>query len=327
MHAIIYNNTGGPEVLTLADIPTPSPGPEQLLVRVQAAALNRADLLQRRGKYSPPAGESTILGLEIAGEITALGSQVTHHKIGDRICGLVGGGAYAEYCLIDHKVAMPIPSNLSYIEAAAIPEAFLTASEALFTLGDLQTGENILIHAGGSGVGTAAIQLAQQVQAQIYATVGSNEKKTKLDITLHPAAIINYKEENFAEQLKQLTQNKGVNVIIDFIGASYFAENLQSLSMQGRLVCVGLMGGTTAEINLERVLRQRLQIKGLIMRARSIAEKRVMTQHFIHRWLPLFASGKLKPIIDSVFPLQEAQAAHRQMESNTSFGKIILTLA
>jgi putative PIG3 family NAD(P)H quinone oxidoreductase len=327
MQAIILTQFGGPEVLTFSEIPTPQPGPEQLLVRVKATALNRADLLQRKGKYPPPADESNIPGLEISGEVAAIGKDVTDYKVGDRVFGLVGSGAYAEYCIIDHQVAMPIPESLSYIEAAAIAEAFLTASEAIFSLGNLQPDESILIHAGGSGVGTAGIQLAKQIGATVFTTVGSADKQEKLNNAFHPDGILNYKQEDFAETLQQLTKQRGVNVIIDFIGASYLAKNLESLQSQGRLICVGLMGGTKTEIDLARVQKQRLQIKGLVMRVRSLAEKRMISQHFIQRWLPLFAEGKLKPVIDSVFPFADIQAAHTRMESNLNFGKIVLEVS
>lgn len=326
MQAITITTPGGPEVLALANIPKPTPGPEQLLVRVKATALNRADLLQRRGKYSPPPGESDILGLEISGEVAEIGADVSNFKVGDRVCGLVGSGAYAEYCVIDYKVAMPIPDNLSYIQAAAIPEAFLTASEAVFTLGNLKKGETILFHAGGSGVGTAGIQLAQRIGAHVFATVGTEDKKEKLNTAFHPDLIIDYKQNDFAAEIKHHTHNKGVNVIIDFIGASYLNYNLQSLKSQGRLIIVGLMGGNKTEIDLERILRQRLQIKGLVMRIRSNKEKRDITQNFITRWLPFFAEGLLRPVVDSVFPFDQVQAAHQRMESNANFGKIILEL-
>lgn len=325
MQAITLKHFGNPDVLTFSELPTPTPGPEQLLVRVKATALNRADLIQRRGKYPPPPGESEILGLEIAGEVVAIGDHVLEYKIGDAVFGLVGSGAYAEYCLIDHKVAMPIPEGLSFVEAAAVAEAFLTANEALFTLGNLQANENILIHAGGSGVGTAGIQLANQVNAHVFTTVGSTEKIKKLN-SFHTDAIINYKTEDFANEIQMFTQQQGVDVIIDFIGASYFEKNMRLLKPNGRLICVGLMGGATAEINLDRVLRQRLQIKGLVMRIRSLADKRAIAQRFKERWLPLFSTGQLKPVIDSVFSWKDVQKAHQYMEDNLNFGKIVLEI-
>lgn len=323
MFAILQKTTGGPEVLTLGEAPLPTPGPEQLLVRVRATALNRADLLQRRGKYPPPPGESTIIGMEIAGEVSAIGENVHGFSKGQRVFGLVGGGGYAEYCLIDHGCAMTIPEGYSFEEAAAVPEAFLTANEAIFTLGELQSSENILIHAGASGVGTASIQLANQVNANIYTTVSSSEKKAKV-LELGATAAINYKQYDFAVEIPKLTQDKGIDVIIDFVGAEYLMRNLQLLNPGGRLICVGLMGGTKAEINLDRILMQRLQIKGLIMRKRSLAEKREITQRFCNQWMTALAERKIHPVIDSIFPLSEVQKAHERMESNANVGKIIL---
>ncbi|EKD53768.1 MAG: hypothetical protein ACD_60C00156G0010 [uncultured bacterium] len=325
MHAIIFKNLGPPSVLEWSTVPDLVPGPDQLLVRVKAAALNRADLLQRRGKYPPPPGESSILGLEIAGDVSAIGKNVTHYQLGDRVFGLVGGGGYAEYCLIDAHTAMPIPENLTYSEAAAIPEAFLTANEALFNLGGLEMGETVLIHAGGSGIGTAAIQLAKMVGAIVLTTIGSPEKIRKVE-TLQPAAIFNYKEENFIETVQSYTHDHGVDVLIDFLGGPYFVRNLQILSITGRLISIGSMSGGNAEINLDLVRKKRLQIKGLIMRSRSLKEKRMITERFKEKWLPLIATGELKPVIDSVFAMKDASIAHEYMEKNAHVGKIILEI-
>jgi NADPH2:quinone reductase len=323
MHAVILNGFGGIEVLTIADVPQPLPNPEQVLVHVKACALNRADLLQRRGKYPPPAGESDILGMEMAGQIVAMGENVTGFGIGEKVFGLVGSGAYAEYCLIDQGMVIPIPAHLSYIEAACIPEAFLTAHEAVFSLGQLQKNETILIHAGGSGVGSAAIQLAQQMHATIFTTVGSAEKAHKIK-NLGAHEIINYKQQDFAAEIMRTTEQRGVNVIIDFVGASYLAAHLQLLQIGGRLSLVGLMSGTEAPIDLQQIQKKRLQLKGLAMRTRPIAEKRAVTATFKTRWLPLFETGKLKPVLDSVFPFTDVQAAHQHMEKNLNVGKIVL---
>ena len=325
MHAIILKNPGEPEVLTWSQVLDLIPAPEQLLVRVKAAGLNRVDLLQRRGKYPPPPGESPILGLEIAGEVAAMGKDITHYHVGDRVFGLVGSGGYAEYCVIDAKTAMLIPNELSYIEAAAIPEAFLTANEAIFTLGELKAGETILIHAGASGVGSAGIQLAKQAGAVVFTTVSSSEKMQKV-AALQPTAIFNYKNQDFVTEIQTRTQHQGVNVILDFIGGSYLTRNMESLSAAGRLICVGLMGGATAEINLDVLLKKRLQIKGLIMRTRSLEDKRRMAEHFKTKWLPLIANRQIKPIIDSVFALKDASKAHAYMEKNIHVGKIVLEI-
>ena len=322
MLGIIGDSAGA---LSLTTISRPIPTASQLLVRVKATALNRADLLQRRGKYPPPPGESEILGLEIAGEVAAVGCDVTRFSIGDRVFGLVGGGGYAEYCLIDHEVAMPIPDTLSYVEAAAVPEAFLTANEAIFTLGDLQPHETILIHAGASGVGTAGIQLAHHIGATVLTTVGTAEKEAYV-LALRADAAINYKQMDFVTALKSLTHNQGVNLILDLIGANYLMRNLQSLCPNGRLICVGLLGGAKTEIDLGYLLKQRLQMKGLIMRSRTLDDKRAMTQRFCHQWLSLLAERKIYPIIDSIYPLADAQKAHEKMEANGNIGKIVLEI-
>lgn len=325
MRAVTFTQFGEPNVLTLSDIPQPTPLAEQLLVRVKATALNRADLLQRRGKYAPPAGEPTTMGLEIAGDVVAIGSAVTQHAIGDRVFGLVGGGGYAEYCVIDQGTAMPIPSSLSYIEAAAIPEAFLTANEAIFTLGECQKNQTLLLHAGGSGISTAGIQLAHHCGASVFVTYGSPDKQSKI-AAFKPEAMIPYKETSFADAIQTLTNHRGVDVIVDFIGASALENNLSSLAEGGRLICVGLMGGRTSEINLDLILKRRLQIKGLIMRTRSLADKRAMTTAFCKNWLPALAKQEIKPVIDSVFLFSDVKKAHERMENNLNVGKIILQI-
>jgi putative PIG3 family NAD(P)H quinone oxidoreductase len=323
MRAIIYDEFGGPQVLRLAEMPAPEPNAHQLLVRVKACALNRADLLQRKGKYPPPAGESDILGLEIAGEVVSVPDGNTHFKPGDHVFGLVGSGAYAEYCLLDQGMAMLMPPGCSFAQAAAIPEAFLTAQEALFTLGQLATNDSILIHAGASGVGTAAIQLAALKTTAIFTTVSTDEKMEKIK-SLGCQHIINYKTDDLFFELQKLTENKGFNVIIDFVGAKYLDNHLQLLQPDGRLVIVGLMGGTNAEINLSLIQKNRLQLKGLAMRTKTLAEKRALTARFKQDYLPLFATGKLKPIIDSTFSFQDVQLAHQHMENNANVGKIVL---
>jgi putative PIG3 family NAD(P)H quinone oxidoreductase len=326
MQAISLRHFGGPEVLTPSELPQPIPGPDQLLVHVKACALNRADLLQRRGKYPPPPGESDILGLEIAGQVVGMGSNVTGFGCGEKVFGLVGSGGYAEYCLLDQGMAMQIPENFSYAQAAAIPEAFLTAQEALFSLGQLSQYETVLIHAGGSGVGSAALQLAAQVNANVFTTTSTADKYERIKAFGLPT-IINYKQQDVAAEILRLTHDKGVNVIIDFIGASYLPAHLRLLQDAGRLVFVGLMGGHEAQIDLSTIHRKRLQLKGLIMRGRSMAEKRLITHYFKERWLPLFSQGMLQPVIDSIFPFKDANLAHEYMEKNLNVGKIILSLA
>lgn len=325
MQAITVAAPGGPEVLRLSTVPDPVPAPEQLLVRVRATALNRADTLQRRGQYPPPAGESDILGLELAGDVLAVGSATQGFAPGDRVFGLVGGGGYAEQAVIDYRMAMRIPSRWDYIYAAAIPEVFFTANETLFTLGGLQRGESVLIHAGASGVGTAGIQMARQAGARVWITAGSAEKIART-LELGAEAGINYKEEDFAIRLQALTNKAGVDLIQDFIGAAYFQRNLQCLKVGGRLVLVGLMGGTKIEADLGLIMRKRLAVIGSVMRSQSLASKIAITRRFRERWLPLLEDGVLRPIMDTTFPLAEAEAAHRYMEENRNTGKIMLVV-
>lgn len=323
MQAITFAQPGGPEVLQLTIAPDPTPAPGQVLVRVRATALNRADTLQRRGAYPPPPGESDILGLELAGEIEAVGSTVRDLKPGDRVFGLVGGGGYAEKAIIDARMAMPIPDGWSFTDAAAVPEVFFTAQETMFTLGGLKAGETVLIHAAASGVGTAGIQMARAVGARVLITAGSAEKIRRC-LDLGAQAGCNYKEKDFAEWIKEVTNGQGVELIEDFIGAAYWERNLKSLKTCGRLVLVGTMGGVKVETSLLLIMSKRLQIFGSVLRARPLVEKIEVTQRFQKNWLPLLAAGRIKPIVDNVFPLARAADAHRYMEENKNFGKIIL---
>ena len=324
MQAIIRTEDGGPEVLQLAEAPSPTPTATQLLVDVHTTALNRADLIQRRGGYPPPPGESEVLGLEIAGTVSEVGDAVADGiSKGDRVFGLVGGGGYAEQAVIDYRMAMPIPDGWSFEQAAAVPEVFFTANENIFTLGKLSAGETILIHAGGSGVGSAGIQISECAGATVFITAGTPEKIDKCK-ALGATEGINYKTTDFVTEIQRLTDGQGVDVVLDFIGAPYLARNLSLLKTEGRLLQVGLIAGATAEINLGAVMRNRLQIIGSVMRPQSIDEKIAITQRFVERWLPELKRGVLQPIIDTVFPLAEARQAHAYMEANRNFGKILL---
>lgn len=325
MEAIIRTGDGGPEVLQLSEVPAPKPTATQLLVDVHATALNRADLIQRRGGYPPPPGDADILGLEIAGTVAAVGRAVEGVSEGDRVFGLVGGGGYAAQAVIDYRMAMPIPDSWRFEEAAAVPEVFFTANENIFTLGELAAGETILIHAGGSGVGTAGIQISHHAGANVFVTAGTSEKIHKCK-TLGAIEGINYKTADFVAEIEHLTGGEGVDVVLDFIGAPYLEQNLSILKTKGRLLQVGLIGGATAEIDLGTLMRKRLKIIGSVMRPQSIDEKIAITQRFVDRWLPELKNGTLKPVIDSVFPLAEARQAHTYMEANRNFGKIILKL-
>jgi putative PIG3 family NAD(P)H quinone oxidoreductase len=325
MRAITFDSPGGPEVLHLAEVPDPLLGREDLLVRVHATALNRADTLQRRGQYPPPPGESDVLGLELAGVVEAVGAETRGFVPGDRVFGLVGSGGYAERAVIDYRMAIPMPHGWDFVQAAAVPEVFFTANETLFTLGNLQKGQTVLIHAGASGVGTAGIQMARHAGARVFVTAGSADKIART-VELGAEAGVNYKEEDFAACVLELTHKAGVDVIQDFIGAAYWQRNLQCLKVGGRLILVGLMGGTKVEADLGLLLRKRVHVIGLVMRSQPLENKIVMTQRFRERWLPLLESGAIRPIIDTTFPLAEAAAAHRYMEENRNVGKIMLVV-
>lgn len=323
MKAVIRTGDGGPEVLQLGDAPTPQPTENQLLVDVHVTALNRADMIQRRGGYPPPPGESEILGLEIAGTVAAIGSAVEGFAGSERVFGLVGGGGYAEQAVIDYRMAMPIPDDWGFEKAAAVPEVFFTANENIFTLGKLSAGETILIHAGGSGVGSAGVQIAHRAGARVFVTAGTSAKIASCE-KLGATAGINYKTADFVAEIQRLTNDEGVDVVLDFIGAPYLARNLSILKTWGRLLQVGLIGGSTTEIDLGTVMRNRLKLIGSVMRPQSLEEKIRITRRFMERWLPELKAGTLQPIIDTVFPLAQARDAHAYMEANRNFGKILL---
>jgi putative PIG3 family NAD(P)H quinone oxidoreductase len=324
MKAIIVKKPGGPEVLEWLDTPDPELQSDELLVRVEAAAVNRADLLQRRGLYPPPPGASPILGMEMAGEVLEVGAACgSNWQPGQRVMALLAGGGYAEKVTVPAVQAMPLPGNLSFEEGAAIPEAFLTAYLNLFGLGELKEGQTVLIHAGGSGVGTAAIQLAREARATVLVTAGSAEKLERCR-QLGATGLINYRQEAFAAKVKELTGGQGVNLILDFIGADYFEANLASLALYGRLVLIGQLSGSKVQLDLGQIMRRRLHITGTTLRARSQEEKASLVRQLSDFALPRFADGRLRPVIDSVFPISQAGEAHRYMESNQNFGKIIL---
>ena len=324
MRAIPLTQTGGPEVLTIQEAPIPCPSNSDVLVKVHATALNRADLLQRKGKYPLPADTTPIPGLELAGEVVAIGKNVTQFAVGNRVCGLVNGGAYADYALLDEHMAIPIPDSLSFIEAAAIPEAFLTAQEAVFTLGKLGKDQSILIHAGASGVGSAAIQLARLVTDNIYFTASTNEKITAM-LRMGALQGINYKTQDFFNILHD-AQGLTLDVIVDFVGGDYFAKHIQLLKRGGHLTQVAFMNGKQANLNLHQLVFKQLHINGLIMRMRPLAQKREITRRFITELLPKFAAKKLKPIIDSEFNFTAMPDAHRRMEANLNIGKIVINM-
>ncbi|HET9984134.1 MAG TPA: NAD(P)H-quinone oxidoreductase [Longimicrobiales bacterium] len=324
MRAIVITRPGGPEVLQERIVPDPEPGPGEIRVRVLAAGVNRADLLQRRGAYPAPAGwPSDIPGLEYAGTVESVGPDASRWLPGDRVMGLVGGGAYAELVVVDERAAVAAPERLSPAEAAAVPEAFVTAHDALFTQVDLRAGETVLIHAVGSGVGTAALQLAKAAGAAVFGTQRSEWKLDRardlgLDVAIPGGA------EDFADAVLRETAGGGVDAILDLVGGGYLAGNIRSLAPRGRLIVVGLVAGRRAELDLDRVLTRRLHIMGTVLRSRSEAEKIEATRAFADSVLPLLESGVVRPIIDTVYPMTEAAEAHREMEENRNFGKIVL---
>jgi tumor protein p53-inducible protein 3 len=323
MRAVQIKAFGGPDELYMGEWPLPVPGERDVLVKVEATALNRADSLQRQGKYPPPAGESPILGLEMAGRVSARGAGVSKWQIGDEVCGLLGGGGYAEYVCIHEELAMPVPAGLSTIEAAAIPEVFLTAYQSLCWLARLQAGETVLIHAGASGVGTAAIQLARAMGGQAIVTASAGKHGACLQLGAEKA--IDYQQEDFAVEVLAHTANKGVDVVLDFIGAPNLPRNLEVLRPDGRLVLLALMGGAQAErLSLGPVLSKRLQILGSTLRARPLAYKIELSQALYRFAWPLFEQGQLKPVVDTVFDWEDAAEAHRYLEANRNVGKILL---
>jgi len=326
MRAIVVTEPGGPENLKLSEVPEPPLRDGHVTVRVKATALNRADLLQRRGLYPPPKGETDILGLECSGVVEALGAGVSSLSVGDRVMALLPGGGYAERVVVHEKMAIPVPGTLSFEQAAAVPEAFLTAREALFTLGGLRAGDVTLIHAAAGGVGSAAVQLARQAGAQVVATAGSAEKLDRVR-ALGATTLVNYRTEDFAEAVMTASGGKGANVILDFVGAAYWPKHAQCLATAGRVVVIGVLGGASADVNLAQLLMRRFQILGLVMRSRGLPDKIAITQSFIRESLPLLADGTLVPVVDSVFPLEQACDAHERMERNDNVGKIVLSVA
>ncbi len=325
MRAVIVQLPGGPECLQIVERPRPVPGPSELLVRNFATALNRADLLQRRGLYPPPPGDSEVLGLEFAGEVAEVGSRVSGFQRGDRVFGLVGGGAYAEFLTVRYEMAVPIPDTFSFEAAAAVPEVFYTAGECLLELARLERGDVVLVHAGASGVGSAAIQLARATGALVVATVGS-ARKVDLCLRLGAARVVQYKDEDFRGAVNEVSGGRGADVVLDLVGAKHWDRSLECLREGGRLLVVGMVGGSRVSLDLWQVLRRRLQILGIAMRGRGIDDKIAIARRFRERVLPLLERGEIRPVLDRVFPLEEVRSAHERMEANLNEGKIVLRM-
>lgn len=327
MRAIVITKHGGPEGIELQEVATPpAPTADRARVRVRSAGVNRADLHQRAGNYpAPPGYPADIPGLEFAGEIEAIGENVRRWKVGERVCGITAGGAQAEMVVVAESNLARIPDRLSNEEAGALPEAFITAHDALFTRGQLRMGERVLIHATASGVGTAAVQLAHAAGAFVYGTSRTAAKLKRMsDLGLDEAILVDGAPGHFADEIDRLTRGDGVDVIIDLVGGAYFPINLRALALRGRIVSVGTTAGAKAEINLGLLMRRRGSVTGTVLRARSIEEKAAAVAAFAAQVLPLVARGDIRPVIDRVFPAAEIRAAHAHVESNGTFGKVLL---
>jgi putative PIG3 family NAD(P)H quinone oxidoreductase len=320
--AILFDQPGDPGVLRYGDAPAPSPADGELLVRVRATAVNRADLLQRRGGYAPPPGASPILGLELAGEVVEPAGE---WRAGDRIMAVVSGGGYAELAVVPAGMAMRIPESLSFEQAAAIPEAFLTAYLNLFTLGWLAAGETALIHAGASGVGTAAIQLVRAAGARAIVTAGSAEKLA-LCRELGAEVTINYRTESFAERVLALTGGRGADVVLDFVGAPYWEGNMAALAQRGRLMLIGFLGGSAGQLDLGPLMGKSLTVASTTLRRTPLPQKIALTGAFVDFGLARIARGELRPVIDTVLPIEQAAEAHRMLEANKNAGKVVLSV-
>lgn len=325
MTAIEITESGGPEVLQPVERPVPEPGSGEILIAVAAAGVNRPDVVQRLGLYPPPPGASDLPGLEVAGEVAAVGEEVTEWKEGDRVCALVSGGGYAQFATAPAAQVLRVPAGLDSIQAAGIPETFFTVWTNMFDRGHLAAGESILIHGGSSGIGTTAIQLAREFGATAYVTVG-NAEKARFCEELGAVKAINYREQDFVEEIKSITDGAGVDVILDIVGGDYLPRNIRLLRVEGRLLQVSLMGGSKGELDLGRVMRNRLTVTGSTLRPRSVAQKGEIAASLRERVWPLFEAGKIGPVIHQTFPLAEASRAHELMETSAHIGKIILSV-
>ena len=326
MRAVEMTGVGGPEVLKVAEVATPEPGNGQVLIKVAATSVNRADISQRQGNYPPPKGDSDILGLEVAGVVEKLGPGVEGCNPGERVMSLVGGGGYAEYALAYASHLIRMPDCLSFDQAACVAETYITAYLNIFDVGRLTDGEVVLLHGGGGGVNTAGIQLCKHLvpgsRVLVTASPGKLERVAELGADL----VIDYQNEEFDEAVRDHTDQHGADVILDHIGSAYLTANLKALAVAGRLVIIGVMSGAQAEINLARLMVKRQQVIGSVLRSRPVDEKAAITARFVDEVLPLFASGTIEPLIHEVLPLEAVEEAHRTMEASAHFGKIVLSL-
>lgn len=322
MKIIKLNGSGSPDVLDVGESIIPTPKSDEVLIRVHAAGINRPDILQRQGLYPAPTDASPILGLEVAGEITEIGKEVTDWKIGDKVCALVNGGGYAEYAVAPAAQCLPIPDNFSFIQAAALPETFFTVWHNLFQRAQLKPGETLLVHGGTSGIGTTAIQLAVVFDVKVFATAGLAEKCQAIESL--GAVAINYREQDFVAEIKTQTQGQGVNVILDMVGGDYIQRNFSAAAKDGRIVNIAFLNGSKVELDLIPVMLKRLTLTGSTLRAQSPRIKATIAQELKQQVWPLLNKQKIKPIIDSIFPFSEVAKAHERMESSQHIGKIIL---
>jgi putative PIG3 family NAD(P)H quinone oxidoreductase len=330
VRAIVISKHGDVEGINLGQVVTPAaPTADRVRVRVHAAGLNRADIMQRRGKYPAPSGYSqNVPGLEFAGEVEAVGELVRMWKIGDRVFGITGGGAQAEFVIVPESNLARVPQNLNWVEAGAMPEVFITADDALFTRASLQMGERVLIHAAGSGVGTAAVQLARAAGAFVYGTSRTADKLERLrDLGLDEGILLGEDISSLVEATQKLTAGAGVDVVVDLVGGAYFAANIDALALRGRIVCVGTTAGAISQVNIGTLMRKRATVIGTVLRARSTDDKAKAIRRFAAHVLPLVERGEIKPVIEAIYAPEEIRAAHEHMESNRGFGKIVLSFS
>ena len=324
MRAVVVTEPGGPDALTLADLPDPSPGPGEVLVDVRATAVNRADTLQRQGFYPPPPGASDVLGLECSGTVAALGDGVTAWQVGDEVCGLLAGGGYADRVVVPSGQLMPVPAGMDLVTAGGIPEVACTVWSNVFMIAGLRRGETLLVHGGAGGIGTFAIQLAKALGARVVTTAGSAEKLA-LCRALGADVAVSYREQDFVAEVKTATDGRGADVILDNMGAKYLDRNLSALATEGRLVIIGMQGGTKGELNIGKLLAKRGAVIATTLRSRPVEEKSAICAAVVEHVWPLLADGTVRPVVHGTLPLTEVAQAHRLMESGQHTGKIILT--
>jgi putative PIG3 family NAD(P)H quinone oxidoreductase len=324
MRAIVVDGAGGPEVLSLGELPDPEPGPGEVLVKVAATAVNRADLLQRQGHYPPPPGASEVLGLECSGTVAALGEEVEGWSVGDEVCALLAGGGYAELVAVPAGQLMPVPDGVDLVTAAALPEVACTVWSNVFMVAGLRPGEHLLVHGGAGGIGTFAIQLATALGAHVHTTAGSSEKLA-VCAELGAETTINYREQDFVEEVRKATDGHGADVVLDNMGASYLGRNVDVLATEGRLVVIGMQGGTKGELNIGKLLRKRGAVVATALRSRPVAGKAAICAAVVEHVWPLVAAGKARPVVHDTRPLAEAAEAHRSMEASDHVGKLLLT--